>query len=95
MTERSQCSQRARAPGMPVQRGAIPFTSAGRSIVRSTRPTGYRCHGADRAPAPLVSPLEMAPALLVVRHAIGRLRPALGAGPGRAGADCAAGARVR
>lgn len=41
MTERSRCSQRAHAPGTPVQRVAIPFTLAVRSIVRSTRPREY------------------------------------------------------
>lgn len=33
MTERSRCSQRARAPGTPVQRVATPFTLVVRSIV--------------------------------------------------------------
>ncbi|UIT41803.1 hypothetical protein [Xylella fastidiosa] len=66
MTERSRCSQRARAPGTPVQRGATPFTLVVRSIVRSTRPREYQCHGADCTPAPLVSPLGVAAALLVV-----------------------------
>ncbi len=45
MTERSWCSQRARAPGTPVQRVATPFTLVVRSIVRSTRPRSINVMG--------------------------------------------------